>query len=72
MMKVLKTLINVGPVIMFMLMMMLTLFSMGLFGAAHGCHGWIVVQKAAAKICHISYNDEIWYNYTLPKKDPSI
>ena len=22
------------------------------------------------KICHISYNDETWHSYTLPKEDP--
>ena len=31
---------------------------MGFFGAAHG---WGA---------HISYNDETWQSYTLPKEDP--
>ena len=45
---------------------------MSLFGAA---------QKWAEKgqkgppplnLSHISYNDETWYSYTLPKEDPKI
>ena len=24
------------------------------------------------RICHTSYNDETWHNYTLPKEDPKI
>ena len=37
----------------------LTLFRMGIFGAAHG---WGRGQKVN--------NDETWYSYTLPKEDP--
>ena len=33
------------------------LFWMGIFGAAHGG-------------AHISYNDDTWHSYTLPKVDP--
>ena len=41
---------------------------MGLFGAAHGWKG----QKGSplSKICHTSYNAEIWHSYTLLKEDP--
>ena len=31
------------------------------------------VQKApfpSLNLSHISYNDETWYNFTLPKEDP--
>ena len=34
---------------------------MGFFGAAHGWGG---------AFWHISYNDETWHSYTLPKEDP--
>ena len=37
---------------------LLTLFRMGIFGAAH------------RNLSHISYNDETWHGYTLPKEDP--
>ena len=33
---------------------------MGFFGAAHGWGG----------LFGISYNDETWHSYTLPKEDP--
>ena len=36
----------------------LTLFRMGFYG------------PPLPKICHISYNDETWHSYTLPKEDP--
>ena len=36
---------------------------MGFFGAAHGCGGYL---------SHISYNDETWHSYTLPKEGPKI
>ena len=42
----------------------LNLFRMDIFWAAHG------LFAPVPKICHISYNDEIWHSYTLPKKDP--
>ena len=35
---------------------LLTLFTMGLFGAAHGL----------SNLSHISYSDETWHSYTLP------
>ena len=39
---------------------------MGLFGAAHG---W--GAKAPAKnVSDISYNNETWHTYTLPREDP--
>ena len=41
----------------------LTLFRMGLFGAAHG---WGTPPE---NLSHISYNDENWHSYTLPKVD---
>ena len=45
-----------------------TLFRMGLFGAAHG---WRVAKRPPSKnLSHISYRDETWHSYTLPKKDP--
>ena len=42
---------------------------MDFFGAAHG---WVVGQKSPPlrNLSHISYNDEIWQSYTLPKEDP--
>ena len=45
----------------------LTLFRMGLFGAAHGCGD----QKGplSYNLSHISYNDETWHTYTLPKQE---
>ena len=48
---------------------MLILFRMGLFGSTHG---WWEVQKGSAPYnpSHISYNDETWHRYTLPKKAP--
>ena len=39
----------------------LTLFRMGPFWAVHGC---------GAFLSHISYNDETWHSYTLPKENP--
>ena len=47
----------------------LTLFRMGLFGAAHKWGGG-AKRSPLSKICHISYNDETWHSYTLPKEDP--
>ena len=41
---------------------------MGLFKAAHG---WGGKKAPLPKICHmLSYNDETWYSYTLPKENP--
>ena len=39
----------------------LTLFRMGNFGAAPGWGG------PPEDLSHISYNDETWHSYTLPK-----
>ena len=44
---------------------MLTLFRMGLFGAAYG---W--GEGVDKKVSHVSCNDETWHSYTLPKEDP--
>ena len=27
-------------------------------------------QKGGQNLSHISYNDETWHSYTLPKEDP--
>ena len=47
----------------------LTLFRMGIFGAAHE---WRRPKKPPPlpKICDISYNGETWHSYTLPREDP--
>ena len=47
----------------------LTLFRMGFFGAPHG---WMGDKKAPPpkNLSLISYNDETWHSYTLPKEDP--
>ena len=41
---------------------------MGLFGAADGWEG--AKGPPSLKQSHISYNDETWHSYTLPKEDP--
>ena len=41
---------------------------MGFFGAAYGWWGGEGV--GGQKSSHISYNDESWHSYTLPKEDP--
>ena len=41
---------------------------MGLFGAAHGWEGFLAFL--AKNLSHISYKDETWQSYTLPKEDP--
>ena len=42
---------------------------MGFFGAAHG---WGVgfLAPPLQSLSHISYTDETWHSYTLPKEDP--
>ena len=30
------------------------------------------VLSPSLNLSHISYNDETWHNYTLPKEDPKI
>ena len=49
----------------------LTLFRMGFFRAAYGCWGGGGGRKAPLPkiFSHISYNDETWHGYTLPKED---
>ena len=39
---------------------------MGFFSAAHGWGGAFLEEN----LRHISYNDETWQSYTLPKEDP--
>ena len=53
--------------------LLLTLFRMGLFEAAHG---WVRETKSppppphlSKNLSHISDNDETWHSYTLPKED---
>ena len=50
----------------------LTLFRMGFFRAAYECWGGGGGRKAPLPkiFSHISYNDETWHGYTLPKEDP--
>ena len=50
---------------------------MGFFGTAHGLgggeggRGGLGFLASLPKICHtMSYNDETWHSYTLPKEDP--
>ena len=47
----------------------LTLFRMGVLGAAHLCGG-VGGKKNSENLSHIFYNDENWGSYTLPKEDP--
>ena len=53
----------------YIVLQFLTLFKMGLFGAAHG---WREAQKAPPleNLSHIFYIGESWYTYTLTKEDP--
>ena len=37
---------------------------MGVFGAAHG---W---GKGGKNLSDMSYNDETWHSYIMPKEDP--
>ena len=50
---------------LYMGLIFLTLFRMGIFGAAQDGEG-----EGTKRLSHISYNDEIWHHYALPKKDP--
>ena len=43
---------------------------MGIFGAAHGWNGKPL--PPSLNLSHISYNDETWHSYALPKEDPKI
>ena len=47
----------------------LSLFTIGFLGASHR---WREEAKKdpLPKICHTSHNEETWYSYILPKKDP--
>ena len=42
---------------------------MGFFGAAHGWGGGGLFGPPPLNPPHISYNDETWHSYTLPKED---
>ena len=66
-------------VIPFSFYIVLTLFRMGISGAAHGCvcvcvwwwwRGGGAKKASLPKICH--YNGETWHSYTLHKEDPKI
>ena len=46
----------------------LTLFRMVFFGAGHGWVGAFL--PPSLKPVTLSYNDETWHSYTLPKEDP--
>ena len=53
----------------------LTLFSMGLFGAAHGMmedEGGARRLPHPSNLSHIFYNDETWYRYTFSKEVPKL
>ena len=46
----------------------LTLLTMGLFfEAAHGL--WGTKRLPSLNMSYISYNDDTWYSYTLPKEN---
>ena len=42
---------------------------MDLFEAAHG---WGAKRPPPLNLSHISYKDETWHSYTLPKEDQKI
>ena len=52
--------------------LLFTLFRMGLFGAAWGLGGPKKVPLSTIYLTNLSYYDETWYNYTLPKEDLKI
>ena len=52
--------------------LMLTLFRMGLFGAAHGRGGGAKRPSLTQNLPHISYNDETWHNTPYLKKIQKI
>ena len=41
-------------------------------GFLEAAQGWKEAKKAlpSENLLHISYNDEAWYSYTLPKEGP--
>ena len=41
-------------------------------GFLEAAQGWREAKKAlpSENLLHISYNDETWYSYTLPKEGP--
>ena len=45
----------------------LTLFRMGIFGAAHG---WGGEWQKGQNLSHLCYNDGTGHSYTLAKEDP--
>ena len=49
---------------------MLTLLRMAFLGAAQGWEGQKGKNTYLPNTCHISYNDETWHSYTLPKEEP--
>ena len=52
----------------YIVLQVLTLFRMSLFW---GCLWMGVASPFLSKICHtLSYIDETWHSYTLPKEDP--
>ena len=50
----------------------LTLFRMGLFGAAHGWVGGKKLPPPSQTSVTRIWNDEVWHRYALPKSDPKI
>ena len=54
----------------------LTLFRMGIFGAAHGWGGGeqkghsSLKSVTMIKSVNLSYNDETWHSYILTQEDP--
>ena len=47
---------------------LLTLFRIDIFTAAHGWGEPFV--SSDKNLSHVSYNDETWHNYKLPKENP--
>ena len=53
-------------------LLVLILFRIGFFGAADGWGGKGKKTPPPYTLPHISYNDETWHSYTLPKNDPTV
>ena len=64
-----STIRSSGPEV-FCKKVVLNLFRIGLFGAAHGWGGGVQKSSPPTKLWHISYNVEIGHSYILPKEDP--
>ena len=48
---------------------------MDIFGTFHrwgGGGGWIKKLSLPWNLPHMSYNDETWHSYNLPKEEPKI